>query len=60
MKEERNKAMERETEKIKDLPKKDQDSSLTEEQLGGVAAGMREGTGNFGASTNGEPETSNG
>jgi len=51
-----------EPEKIKDLPKttKQKDSSLTEEELGGAAGGMRTETGNMGASTNGAPETSNG
>lgn len=53
-------AAERETERIKDLPKKEKDSSLTQEELGGVAGGMEPETGVFGARTNGQPETANG
>jgi hypothetical protein len=56
----RNMAVERDSERIKDLPKNEKDSSLTDEQLGGVAAGMREETGPMGARTNNQPETDNG
>ncbi len=46
-----------EPEKIKDLPKttKPKDSSLTEEELGGAAGGMRNET--MGAKTDDNPET---
>jgi hypothetical protein len=47
-----------EPEKIKDLPKKEKDRPITEEELGGVAGGMRNET--MGAKTDGNPESASG
>jgi hypothetical protein len=58
--EERNMADKHEPEKIKDLPKKEKDRPITEEELGGVAGGMEKETGPFGAKTDGNPESASG